>query len=142
MTAEKPLLTDPRVSPSPAILKSVLGASYDIYKRLMDTISEQPFHVVYEWKYYHDGKAWLCKATFKNKTVFWLSAWNGYFKISFYFTARNAEDIAGLPISKKNRDAFIRSVPIGKLIPLVLVVKDEKHTIDAVELIRYKKGKL
>lgn len=103
MDSEKPALTNPDVPPSPASLKDVLEDSYDPYRKIMHDVCNAPFNLKQEWKYYLDGKAWLCKVIHKKKTVFWLSAYNGYFKMSFYFTLKNADDIAALSISKKSR---------------------------------------
>ena len=142
MDTEKPALTDPQVPPSVPALKSALGASYAAYRKLIDTICDEPYRLAQEWKYFRDGKAWLCKITFKKKTVFWLSAWQGYFKAGFYFTSKNSGDIAGLPIHKKAKEAFATSASIGKLLPLVISVTEEKHIKDIILLAEYKKGKL
>ncbi|PKP08994.1 MAG: hypothetical protein CVU09_13085 [Bacteroidetes bacterium HGW-Bacteroidetes-4] len=45
-------------------------------------LPETPWQV--QWRYYNDGKAWLCKVSYKKKTVFWLSVWEAYFKVAFY----------------------------------------------------------
>lgn len=31
-----------------------------------------------EWRYYKDGKSWLCKITQKNKTIVWISLWEPF----------------------------------------------------------------
>ena len=56
-----------------------------------------------EWRYYNDGKAWLCKVVNKKKTVFWLSIWEHYFKTSFYFTEKHLESIDALNIAYASR---------------------------------------
>lgn len=142
MRSETPALTDPQTPPSPAKLKSVLGESYIAFKALMGTIRDAPFRFAYEWRYYRDGKAWLCKVTCKKKTVFWLSAWKGYFKTSFYFTAKNIDEIAALPISRKTKDAFAKGDPARKLLPLVLVIKAGGDLNEVLHLAEYKMGKL
>lgn len=142
MDSEKPALTNPDVPPSPASLKDVLQDSYEPYRKIMHDICNAPFNLKQEWTYYLDGKAWLCKVIHKKKTVFWLSAYNGYFKMSFYFTLKNADDIAALSISKKIKEIFAASTPIGKLIPMTIAVRDEKHFRDILKLVQYKMGKL
>jgi hypothetical protein len=142
MDSEKPVLTDPDVPPSSTSIKAALEGSYVVYKNFMHNISNSPLNLKEEWRYYRDGKAWLCKVTHKKKTVFWLSAYKDHFKTSFYFTLKNADDIAGLPISKKIRETFAISTPIGKLIPLTIIIKDEKHIPDVLKLVDYKISKL
>ena len=69
-------LRDPNKYPDEAILQSILGDSYLAYKALLELYDTMG--MVYEWKYYTDGKAWLCKVQKKKKTVIWMSAWKEY----------------------------------------------------------------
>lgn len=142
MNSEKPILTDPNSAPSPVSLKAALEDSYTVYKDFIHMITNEPLNLKEDWRYYRDGKAWLCKVTRKGKTVFWLSAYKGYFKTSFYFTEKNAADIAALPISKKLKETFTSNKPIGKLIPMSITVRDEKQIKDVQKLVEYKVGKL
>ena len=142
MDSEKPALTNPDMPPSPMSLKAVLEDSYEPYRKIMHDVCNAPFNLKEEWKYYLDGKAWLCKVTNKKKTVFWLAAYKGFFKMSFYFTIKNADDIAALSISKKIKEMFTAGKPIGKLIPLTITVKDEKYSRDILKLVQYKMEKL
>jgi hypothetical protein len=61
-----------------------MAASYPAYQALMQEVNlpETPWQV--QWRYYNDGKAWLCKVSYKKKTVFWLSVWEACFKVAFY----------------------------------------------------------
>ena len=122
------LLRDPEVFPSEEVLKSGLGKSYAAYEELHKTLTDDKFGLAYEWNYYNDGKSWLCKVTFKKKTVFWLSVWEKHFKTGFYFTEKTIMGLSGIEPGK----------PIGKLIPVVINVTSKKQIKDVLKTATYK----
>jgi len=133
-------LKDPQILPSSEVLAEVLGDSYPVFDELMKTITDQAFGLVADWHYYNDGKAWLCKNVFKKKTVFWLSAWDGYFKTTFYFTEKNSNGIFEMEIDETIKKEFSERQPIGKLLPLTFEMKQKEQLTDLLKIIEYKKG--
>ncbi|MFZ2286259.1 MAG: DUF3788 family protein [Bacteroidales bacterium] len=136
---DKPLLNDPAVPPSPEVLQIALGSGYPAYEKTMAVITGEPYGLVPEWRYYNDGKAWLCKVVFKKKTVFWLSVWDGYFKAGFYFVERHCGGIPELDIDQNVKDALIASKPFGTLFPVALSIEKAEHIPDLLKIIEYKK---
>ena len=134
------LLKDRQVFPDDNILRNTLGDSFPAYEEMMKTITGQEYGLIPQWNYYNDGKAWLCKAVFKKKTVFWLSVWDRYFKTAFYFTTRNCSGIEELDIDPDIKQTFKAAKPTGKLIPLVLKMGSNKHLPDLIKIIEYKKS--
>lgn len=134
------LLKDQDVFPSKDVLADALGTSFSAYEELMSVISGDDFLMTPEWRYYSDGKAWLCKTCFKKKTVFWLSVWEGFFKTSFYFTAKNSAGIMELGIDEKIKNDFTNHQAVGKLLPLVINIKNTDHLSDLLQIIKYKKS--
>ncbi len=51
-------LSDPNVYPDDYILKNILGDSYTAYCELLDLFKR--YEMSPEWRFYQDGKAWLC----------------------------------------------------------------------------------
>ncbi|MCF7920420.1 MAG: DUF3788 domain-containing protein [Candidatus Cloacimonetes bacterium] len=94
------LLKDETIEPTDEVLSEVLGNIYPVYTHFTDIITSEPFNLQQIWRYYNDGKAWLCKIVHKKKTVSWLSIDEGYFQVTTYFTAKLADDIDQLPIDK------------------------------------------
>jgi hypothetical protein len=137
---EAPLLKDPAVSPTKKVLESVLGKSYSAFEELMDTIKSDNYALTPQWNYYNDGKAWLCKVQFKKKTVFWLSAWDKYFKMGFYFTEKNCKGIFEMDIDDSIKKEFKEHKPIGKLLPLGLRINKKTQLKDALKVVEYKKS--
>ncbi len=91
------LLRDPAQQPGDKLFREILTEQlYKAYEELLKIIPESGLS--YEWRYYNDGKAWLCKITHKKKTVAWLSLWENAFKTTFYFTEKTGAGIKSLDI--------------------------------------------
>lgn len=92
------LLSDPNQKPTDKLFKSILDDKvYNILKKIDQTILEAG--LLLEWRYYNDGKAWLGKVTYKNKTVVWLSVWKEFIKAGFYFTEKARPSVLELDFS-------------------------------------------
>jgi hypothetical protein len=133
-------LKDPQVLPTSEVLAEAMGDSYPVFDELIKTVSSEAFGLTTEWRYYNDGKAWLMKACFKKKTVFWLSVWENHFKTSFYFTEKNCEGIYEMGIDETIKKDFNTQKPIGKLIPLLIIMNQKEQLSDLLKIIEYKKG--
>ncbi len=136
---DKPLLNDPDIYPDEGVLATVLGTSFPVFKKCMAEITGEPLMLNPEWRYYKDGHAWLCKVTHKKKTVFWLSAWEGFFKTTFYFTEMTGTGLSDLGISPELLEEFQSNKPIGKLIPLTIVISRKEQLGDLIKVAGYKK---
>jgi len=116
-------LKDETVFPDDAVLQKALAASYRAYQQLLGLFEKHGLK--HEWRYYKDGKAWLCKVQKKAKTVIWMSAWTGYMKATIYFPERYAEGILGLPISEEARESIRNDKNVGKSKPCTFEIRDE-----------------
>lgn len=134
------LLREESVQPTSLIIAQALGEANETYRFFAQKIREKPFDFNEEWRYYNDGKAWLCKITFKNKTVLWLSVWDGFFKTSFFFTDKHREDIEKLDIDEKIKLNFRNAKNIGRLLPLVIDVNSMSQVDDVLKIAAYKKS--
>ncbi|MDX9771897.1 MAG: DUF3788 family protein [Bacteroidales bacterium] len=137
---DKPSLNDPAVPPSPEVLQNVLGMGFPVYEKTMAVITANPYGLVPEWRYYNDGKAWLCKVVFKKKTIFWLSVWDGFFKTGFYFVERHCPGIHELEIDESIKQNLRLAKPSGTLYPVGLVLNREEQIPDLLKIIEYKKN--
>ena len=138
---EKQLLKDPDILPSKDVLKNVLGSNvYEIYESYIATVSGADYGLAHEWNYYNDGKSWLCKIIHKKKTVHWLSAWEGCFKIAFYFTEKHLERIAALDISEKIKEDFCKTKPVGRLLPMLFTINQKEQLDDLLKVVTFKKS--
>ena len=135
----KPILNDPKIAPVEAVLQNAMGDNFINYTSLLEIVSKHG--LTPEWHYYHDGKSWLCKMMYKKKNAFWFSVWADCFKTSFYFTEKDVEKIVALPISETIKSEFIMQKTIGKLIPMIISIKDSEPLKDIDVMIRYKISK-
>lgn len=134
------LLRDSAIEPSEQVLKNTLGEkSFAIYQELLDIITNE-FSLEYEWRYYKDGKAWLFKGVHKKKTIFWLSAWEGFIKTNFIFTEKTHGGIFDLPINDKIKENFDKAQFTGKFIALIFDIEEQEQLKDFREIVRYKKS--
>ena len=135
---KKDLLGNPDIYPSDDILAEALGESYTAYKSLVQKLPE--YKIEPEWRYYNDGKSWLTKAVYKKKTVFWLSVWDGFFKVSLFFTEKTRIGIQELPISATIKTKIANEPAMGRVIPLTLELYSESILEDLYALIAYKQS--
>lgn len=136
---ETRLLGEKEVYPNKEVLEKALGESYLAFNELIETISNEKYALVPDWRFYKDGQSWLCKVSNKKKTVCWISAWNKFFKVGFYFTEKTRLGINELDIENRIKEDFSQSKNIGKLIPLVIDVSRIEQIDDVLKIVEYKK---
>lgn len=131
------LLTDPDQLPDNKLFEEILSKQlYETYQQIENIISA--LGLTAEWRYYHDGKAWLSKITNKKKTIAWLSLWNDCIKTSFYFTEKTREGVMLLDINNDIKTSFAQAKTIGKLIPLILTIEQPNQADDFKTIAAYK----
>lgn len=135
----KPILNDLQVEPTQEMLQNAMSENFSNYEMLLNIV--QKSGLIPQWHYYNDGKSWLCKMMYKKKNAFWLSVWADCFKTTFYFTEKDVENIAALPISEAIKQEFFMQKPVGKLIPMIISIKDSEPLKDIGVIIEYKLSK-
>ena len=116
-------LNDGNVYPDENVLKPVLGRSYDAYTDLLALYDKN--QMTYDWRYYKDGKAWLCKVQKKSRTIVWMSAWKGYIKATIYFPNKYIDDLQKLDLSNERIQAIIDTKDVGKSKPCMFDIKNK-----------------
>ncbi|HOS30538.1 MAG TPA: DUF3788 family protein [Treponemataceae bacterium] len=129
-------LTNESVYPDEKVLKDVLGDSYSAYCELLQVFDSKKMER--EWRYYKDGKAWLCKVQYKKKTIVWMSAWKGYMQATVYVMDRHLEGLLGLEISEKTKERIMNTKNVGKSKPCIFEVKKTDILTDVEKVIDYK----
>lgn len=129
-------LSDETVFPDTAILEKVLGDSFRAYETLLCLFDKNDLHP--EWRYYKDGKSWLCKVQKKSRTILWMSAWKGFMKATIYVPERYVDGISGLPIQSHARESILAARNVGKSKPCMFEVRDESVLKDLETVIKYK----
>lgn len=135
---ETQLLREAGIYPTMEVLREKLGKIYPLFEELMSTVTSEKYHLELKWHYYNDGKAWLCRALKKSRTVFWLSVWNKCYKTSFFFTTKTVLGIEDLKVTTKIKEVLKDNKPIGKLVPLIIRVDKKKQIKDVLVIMEYK----
>jgi len=129
-------LNNENIYPDDSVLKSVLGEAYSAYTELLKMFTNNEME--YEWRYYKDGKSWLCKVQKKNKTIVWMSAWKDYMQACIYFPERQIEGVLNLDISKEIKDKIIKTKNVGKSKPCIFEVRTNEILNDINKVMNYK----
>ncbi len=129
-------LSNENIYPNESVLKNVLGNSYFAYTELLKMLTS--YEMKYEWRYYKDGKSWLCKVQKKNKTIAWMSAWKDYMQTCIYFPQRQIEGVLNLDISKEIKDKIIKTKNVGKSKPCIFEVRTIEVLKDIDKVMNYK----
>ena len=116
-------LKDKNVFPDSKVIESVIGASYPYYLQLLELYSENG--ITPEWRYYNDGKAWLCKVQKKKKTIIWMSAWSGYMQATIYVPQGRIQEIYDLDISPRAKEKMKATKGVGKSLPCIFEIRDD-----------------
>lgn len=129
-------LTDPALYPDIELLRETLGGSLNAYQ---ETLKLYDSHgLSYEWRYYNDGKAWLCKVHNKKKTIVWMSAWKGFMKATIYFPERYLDALKGLPLSPARIEQILGAKNVGKSRPCTFDIKEASILVEFETLIKCK----
>ncbi|MGG5343865.1 DUF3788 family protein [Enterococcus sp. AZ192] len=126
------LLRDPEIQPSDDLISEGLGHSFDVYVRFLEDLKEYQISLM-KWRYYNDGKAWLSKGEYKwistrgnekVKPIFWLSIWDGFFKVSFFFSEKIRAQLVALPLSEQTKELINNTEPNGKKMQYLSLIFD------------------
>lgn len=129
-------LRDQDKYPDEELLSTILKESFSAYKNLLRLFDK--YDLNYQWRYYHDGKAWLCKVQKKKKTIVWMSAWNGFMQASIYISEKYADKLFELNISNDLKEKFRNAKNVGKSLPCTFNIIDNEILIDFEIVMNYK----
>lgn len=129
-------LTNKEIYPDETVLEAVLGESYSSLVKLLELFDSN--EMTHEWKYYNDGKAWLCKVQKKKKTIVWMSAWKGFMKATIYVPLRLLDDVLALDIENVVKEHISGTKNVGKSKPCTFEVRDDGVLIDFEKVMLFK----
>jgi len=143
------LLRDHTVEPTSELIADALGGANDAYVRFIEGLESHGIEL--NWRFYSDGMSWLGKGlhkwttsrgTNKEATVFWLSIWEGFFKLAFYLPTRVRLDMLDLPLSDDVMDMAQGAEQMGKIniFPMVFEVRSDDQFEDLYTLVDFKKS--
>lgn len=153
MNNAQQLLRDANIEPTVGIIAEGLGATNTVYVKFIEELKEYNISLM-DWRYYNDGKAWLSKGEYKwttargtnkVKPVFWLSIWEGFFKVSFFFSEKIRTELLSLPISTDAKEIIKNTEATGKTmksISIIFDITDKYQLNDVYVLAEFRKEKI
>jgi hypothetical protein len=129
-------LKDETIYPDEQVLKAILGKSYNAFYELLKLYDHN--EMVYEWKYYNDAKAWLCKVQKKKRTIVWMSAWKGYMLATIYIPGKYIRQIYKLNLSEEAKEIIRKTKNVGKSKPCIFKIRSRKNLKDFNEVMQFK----
>lgn len=115
-------LADESVYPDNNVLKRVLNSSYPAYCELLELFLQNGLS--HGWRYYKDGKAWLCKVSKGKRTIVWMSAWKGYMQATVYFPEKYLERLFLLDVAPETVARFRSVKKVGRSTPCIFAVRE------------------
>jgi Protein of unknown function (DUF3788) len=116
-------LNDKNIYPDDEPLSLHLGNAKKAWDSFMDLLRTDYPLLSPEWRYYNDGKRWLCKTTKKTKTICWISVWKRFFRVTFYFGNKAEETIKNSVLDEKLKARFLNYDGKLKIRPITIFVK-------------------
>lgn len=148
-TNPEKMLRDPDIQPSSDVIAQALGETNGTYIKFVNELASHGIDLV--WHYYNDGKAWLAKGLVKwtgvrggqkETTAFWLSIWDGLFKLSIFIPEKAYAGLLSLPLDNKVKQMISDSLEMEKqkYLPLVFDMCSEEMFEAVFMLADFKKS--
>lgn len=143
------LLRNPDIQLTDDVFAAALGPANSAYRKFVSELANHDIQL--EWRYYTDGKAWLAKGLYKwtgvrggqkKTTVFWLSIWDGFFKVTIYIPEKSREDVLCLFLHDEARQMAEEARLMGERLsyfPLVFDLRSDELFEAILSLVDFKK---
>lgn len=144
------LLRNPDIEPTDDVISEALGEAYNAYVKFIGELEHHDIRL--EWRYYTDGKAWLAKGLHQwigarggqnSVTAFWLSIWDGFFKVTIYIPEKALADAYCLPINNEAKQMIAEIKRMGEKLryfPIVFELHSEEQLETVYPLADFRKG--
>ena len=134
--------------PTNELLEQVLSGSFGAYEMFQEALPGM--EIEQEWQWYTPHKAWYAKGqhfwttsrgTRKEKNLYWLHVFEGYFNVAVWFKEKNRTEILNVNVSEKAKRLIQNAETMGKVatFPVMFSVTNAEPLADIYELIDCKK---
>ena len=141
-------LRDSAETPASEILEQILDGSYAAYEAFQEALPG--LEIEQEWQWYTPHKAWFAKGqhfwetpkgTWKEKNLYWIYFYDGFFSVAVWFKEKNRAEILNANVSEKTKELIRNAETMGKVptFPVVFDVTAEQSLADIYALIECKK---
>ncbi|MCL2846502.1 MAG: DUF3788 domain-containing protein [Firmicutes bacterium] len=148
MKHEELQLRDAGAMPSDEVLREVLGESYVAYVRFQEGLTD--FEIEQEWQWYTPYKAWFARGQYrwttprgtkKEKTIFWVCFFKGYFNVAVWFKEKNRMELLKAEVDEETKQKIRATETMGQVptFPIQFDVHSAEQLADIYTLIKWKK---
>lgn len=149
-TAKRQMLRDPDIQPTDEVIAMALGDANDAYLKFISRLKGMEIRLA--WRYYTDGKAWLGKVLYRwtgarggqrETTVFWLSLWQGFFRVTIYVPEASRADMLSLPLDEEVKRMAAETQRMGnrlRYLPLVFDLSSDELFPSVFTLAAFRKS--
>jgi len=133
---DRPALNDPDVFPDTTVLSRALGPAKAVWDAFGDMLQKNDPQLNAEWRYYNDGKSWLCKVVQRKTTICWVAVWDKRFSVAAYLNTKAEPLVRASALHPAVKDSFLKS---DKKLRAITIEVRKKADLEAVrELIGLK----
>jgi hypothetical protein len=126
--------------PDEEMIKKALGEGYIYFENLRWIVDDEIGPTTREWKFYGEKLGWTLKTFLKRRNLYFISIYDGYFKIAFVFGEKAAKSVLDSGIDPSLKKEFARARKFAEGRGLSIKVDNAGCLDDVRELIRIKVG--
>ena len=90
---EEKVFFEKETIPDEEMINEAIGSNYTHLQAIRQFIAEEIGDTNEEWKFYGKKLGWTLKKFYKKRNLFFIGIYKGYFKISFVFGERAAQNV-------------------------------------------------
>ena len=135
---EEKVFFEKETMPDEEMINEAIGSNYTHLQAIRQFIAEEIGDTNEEWKFYGKKLGWTLKKFYKKRNLLFIGIYKGYFKISFVFGERAAQNVydSGITSALKKELSEARQYAEGRGISIN--VDNEGYLDDIKELVRIK----
>ena len=135
---EEKVFFEKETMPDEEMINEAIGSNYTHLQAIRQVIAEEIGDTNEEWKFYGKKLGWTLKKFYKKRNLFFIGIYKGYFKISFVFGERAAQNVydSGISSALKKELSEARQYAEGRGISIN--VDNDGYLDDIKELVRIK----
>ena len=142
-------LRNPQITPTSELLEQTLGDSYAVYEEFQEALPG--LEIEQDWQWYTPHKAWYAKGqhwwttvrgTRKEKNLYWLHVFEGFFNVAVWFKEKNRMEILKADVSEKTKQIIRDAKTMGKVatFPVMFSVTTSELLSNIYTLLNCKKA--
>lgn len=125
------MLRQSTIDPAFDVIEKALKEANNAYMKFIEKLEAHELQL--EWNYNKVYKSWMAKGLYrwigvrggrKKRTIFWLSIWEGFFKVSIYMPEKAKEEVYSLSLNDKTKKIIQNSKLVGNKYKFFAIVFD------------------